>query len=68
MHRMNRDGLVRMCAILVAALVVAFVCWTAVGGVSGILFAIAIGTAVAVAIFGGTQRGCSPSFLRRRED
>jgi hypothetical protein len=65
---MNRDGLIRMCAILVAVLVVAFVCWAAVGGLSGILFAIAIGTAVAVAIFSGTRRKCSPRFLRRREN
>jgi hypothetical protein len=65
---MNRDDLVRVCAILVAVVAVAFVCWTAVGGISGILFAIAIGTAVAVAVFSGTRRTCTPRFLRRREE
>jgi Na+/alanine symporter len=57
-----------VCAVVVAVLVVAFVSWTAVGGASGIVFAIAIGTGVAVAVFSSGQRHCTPRFLRRRED
>jgi hypothetical protein len=53
---MHRDRLTRIGVIVVAVLAVAFVCWAAVGGASGVLFAIAIGTAVAVAIFSGTRR------------
>ena len=56
MRRMHRDRLTRTGVIVVAVLAVAFVCWAAVGGASGVLFAIAIGTAVAVAIFSGTRR------------
>jgi hypothetical protein len=65
---MNRDHLVRKCATLVAALaLVVFVSFVAIGGPSGILSAIAIGIAVAVALFGDKQRAgaCSRPFRRR---
>jgi uncharacterized membrane protein required for colicin V production len=66
---MNRDGLARKSAVVVAVFVVLLVTGWVVGGfVSGILSAIAIGTGVAVAIFySGTRRDCSPRYLRRRE-
>jgi hypothetical protein len=68
MHRINRDRLVRRCTILAAVLGVAFVCgWVAAGLSSGMLFAVAIGAAAAVAIFSGTQSTCAPRSVRRRD-
>ena len=46
--------------------VIAVVCVVAVGLPGGITFAIAIGAATAVAIFGDTRSSCSPRFFRRR--
>jgi hypothetical protein len=64
--RVNRDNLGRKCAAFVAALaLVVFVSVVAVGGPSGILSAIAIGIAVAVALFSDTQGACSRPFRRR---
>jgi hypothetical protein len=64
---LNRDRLGRKCAALAAILGVVFVCgWAAVGFTSGVMFAVAIGAATAVAVFGDPQRTCSPRFLRRR--
>lgn len=55
------------CAALLAALaVVLFVGWTT-DGWAGMLFALAIGAAVAVAIFSDGKETCVPVFLRRRE-
>jgi hypothetical protein len=49
-------------------LVVVFLCgWIAAGLNGGMLFAVAIGAATAVAIFSDTRRECSPRFLRRRD-
>jgi len=65
---MNRDHLGRKCAAFVAAVaLVVFVSFVAVGGASGIISAIAIGIAVAVALFGDKQRAgaCSRPFRRR---
>jgi hypothetical protein len=64
---MNRDRLVRRGAVLVAALaVVLFVGWTT-NGWAGMLFALAIGSAVAAAIVSDGKETCVPEFLRRRE-
>ena len=69
MGRINRDHLGRKCATFVVALAfVVFVSLTAVGGPSGIIFAIAIGTAVAVAVFSDTQGACAPPLARPRDD
>jgi hypothetical protein len=70
MRRITRDHLFLRCTALAAALIVVVsVCVLAVGGVSGTLFAIAIGTAVAVAALSDTDRrhGCSLPFARRRD-
>jgi hypothetical protein len=64
---MNRERLWRRGAILVAVLVTVFACgWAVVDRNGGVLFAVAVGAAVAVAILGENQRTCSPRFLRRR--
>ena len=67
MRWMNRDRFGRSIAILVAGLAVVFVCvWVATGFSSGVTFAIAIGTATAVAILGGTKGGiAAPSWSGR---
>jgi predicted anti-sigma-YlaC factor YlaD len=66
---MQRLGLSwRKAALLSVALaVIVFVSITAVGLPGGILSAIAIGTATAVAAFSDSRRdNCVPRFLRRR--
>jgi uncharacterized membrane protein len=66
---MKREHLWRRCAILAALLaVIVFVCVVAVGSPGGIVFAIAVGTAVAVAIFSDPRSTCSPRLFRRRGD
>lgn len=67
MRRMNRNRLMRARVVVVAVVgVAAVVGWVAVGFNGGVPFAIAIGTAVAVAIFSDGQGNCSPRFRRRR--
>jgi uncharacterized membrane protein len=65
----KREHMWRRFAILVASLaVIVFVSVVALGSPGGILFAIAIGTAAAVAIFSDTRGTCSPRLFRRRGD
>jgi hypothetical protein len=66
MQRFGRNW--RRGVVLVAALaVIVFVSVTAVGFPGGILFAISLGVATSVAVFGDTRRhNCVPGFLRRR--
>jgi hypothetical protein len=67
MSRRDRHRLVRTIAIAAALLGVAVVCvWAAAGFRSGVLFAIAIGAASAVAMFSDIGRMCSRPLLRRR--
>jgi hypothetical protein len=63
---MNRDRLARSLVLVAALGVVLFVGWTT-DGWGGMLFALAIGVAVAVAIFSDGKETCMPGFLRRRE-
>jgi peptidoglycan/LPS O-acetylase OafA/YrhL len=68
MRWMNRQRLWRSVAVLVAALAVVFVAgWSATGVDGGVVSAIAISVAIAVAIFGGTDGSCSPRLFRRRD-
>jgi MFS superfamily sulfate permease-like transporter len=65
---MNRDHLLRNCVLLTPVLaLVVFVCVVAVGLTGGFLFGIAIGAAVAVAVFGDSHSTCSLPFSRRGE-
>ena len=67
MSRMNRDRLRQTVATVAAVVGVVLVCiWAAAGLHSGLLFAIAIGTAAAVAVFSDTRRTCPPQVRRRR--
>ncbi len=67
MRRINRERLGRRIATVAAVVGVVLVCvWAAVGFHGGVLFAVALGAAVAVAILSDTRSTCSPSFLRRR--
>jgi hypothetical protein len=66
---MQRFGLTfgRVVVLAAALALIVFVSITANGVPGGILFAIAIGTAVAVAVFSDSgRRNCVPRFLRRR--
>jgi hypothetical protein len=66
---MQRFGLSlgRVIVLSAALALIVFVSITANGVSGGILFAIAIGTAVAVAVFSDSGRqNCVPRFLRRR--
>jgi hypothetical protein len=63
---MNRDRLARSCVLVAALGVVLFVGWTT-DGWGGMLFALAIGAAGAVAISSDGKKTCMPGFLRRRE-
>jgi predicted membrane metal-binding protein len=66
MRRINRDRLVIRGTLLALALaVVAYVCLIAVGGVSGIISALAIALAVLSDAEG--KRTCSLPFVHRRE-
>jgi hypothetical protein len=68
MEPSNRGNLWRRAAVLSVALaVIVFVSITAMGFVSGILFAVSLGTGTALAVFSDTKRrSCTPRFLRRR--
>lgn len=68
MQQSNRGRLWRRAVVLAAALaVIVFVSVTAMGVVSGILFAVSLGTGTALAVFGDARRhSCVPRFLRRR--
>jgi hypothetical protein len=68
MRRMSHDRRWRRGAILAAALIViVVVSITAVGFPGGRPFAVALGTATAVAVFSDSRRhNCVPPFLRRR--
>jgi hypothetical protein len=66
---MQRFGLsIGKVIVLAAALaLIVFVSITANGVSGGVVFAMAIGTAVAVAVFSDSgRRNCVPRFLRRR--
>lgn len=68
MGRLHRDRLGRKCATLAAVLAVVFACdWVATGFSGGLTFALAVGAATAVAVFGDTRSACSLPFLRRRD-
>jgi hypothetical protein len=67
MSRMNRHVLARSACVLALFAVLLASGWAVTGFASGILSAIAISTGVAVAVFAGSRRGCSPRLLRRRE-
>jgi hypothetical protein len=66
MQRLGRAW--RKSVLAVALAVITFVSVTAVGFPGGVLFAIALGTAAAVAAFGDSRRhSCVPRFLHRRD-
>jgi hypothetical protein len=67
MSRMNRGVLARTAYAVALFVVLVAIGWAVAGFASGMLSAIAIGTGVAVAVFAGNRRGCSPRLLRRRE-
>jgi hypothetical protein len=67
MSRMNRHVLARSAYVVALFAVLLAIGWAVTDFASGILSAIAIGTGVAVAVFAGNRRGCSPRVLRRRE-
>lgn len=68
MRRINRDRLWRGCAVLAAVIVVVFLFGWALSDLNGgVLFAIAIGIATAIAVFSDRRHSCSPRFLRRRD-
>jgi hypothetical protein len=64
---MNRERLWRRCAVLAAATGVVAACGWLFGFDGGLLFPIAIGVAIAVAVFSDTRGTCSPRFLSRRD-
>jgi hypothetical protein len=67
MNRRHRHRLGRTISGVAALLGVAVMCvWAAVGFRGGVLFAIAVGAASAVAIFSDTRSMCSRPSLRRR--
>jgi hypothetical protein len=66
MQRLGRSWR-RGVVLAVALAVIVFVSVTAVGFPNGLLFAIAVGSAAAVAAFGDSRRhNCSLRFLQRR--
>ena len=69
MGRTNREGLAWKSAVVaVVFLVLLTIGWVFDGSTSAVVWAIAISTAVAIAVFyGGTRRDCSPHVPRRRE-
>jgi hypothetical protein len=67
MSRMNRGVLARTAYVVALFVVLVAIGWAVAGFASGMLSAIAIGTGVAVAVFAGNRRNCSPRLLRRRE-
>jgi hypothetical protein len=67
-NAMSRDRLARRCAALAVVLGIVFLCaWIVVGWSSDLLFAVAIGAATAVAIFGDGKQRRGSGLLRRRD-